>query len=206
MENFRISYLELHGMMKESKTNTGKEIMDRIVEIYSHLSDEDIAKLKAKISRFAGNYNKRLKDCNRKYDRLMETNSKWLQDNYVEIDSTSSSRTPKKRTLKDFGECSEKQKKRRSESLLEEHSEDLIEYTAKNLRKNKEPEEIVHSSDSDKDKAALALFISLKLTVDKWRQLRQYVVKYGDHFPEYRKLMEEKRKCYPEDIEVSEDI
>jgi len=73
-------------------------------------------------------------------------------------------------------------------------------YTADRLQKRQENK----SNSSENDKAALAFFIDMKFTVDQWRKLRAYSKKYNNYFPIYDRIMKEKKKCYPENIEVTD--
>lgn len=192
MEYIKISYQELHELMQQSKTRKVEDVLELLDHEHGVKSSSIFPNIKDKLKKFVNKYNARLQEFNRMYERLGATD--WIQEGYIEVGNhpTTSKRKPEP---KEFTLCCEKTKKKRSMELMEteEVSADLIKYTAEELRKEEEGD----------IKAALAFFMDMKLSVYQWQKLKEYHEKYN-YFPSYRKLLEEKKKCYPEDVEVTE--
>jgi len=197
MARFQISHSELHYMMQKNKNRKTEDILDMIDKKYGIKKDGILfPKIKSKIEQFVSKYNSRFQKLSRRYDLIKDID--WIKNGSIEVGCDSIPR--KKRELKDLASCSDKTKKRRSYDLLNKISEDLIMYTADRLQKRQENK----TNSSENDKAALAFFIDMKFTVDQWRKLRAYSKKYNNYFPIYDRIMKEKKKCYPENIEVTD--
>lgn len=200
MPFFEIPYNDLLNVMNSTKQKLLPEIVDLIIERNEIFKDQDkyINELREKVNRFLKTYRAKIQESSRHINRLTSTD--WFQTGSIKVGCDSDT-TPKKRASKDFASCCERTKKRKSDVLLQsEHSEDIIRYTSNRID-NKQDDNI---NPPQNVKAALAFFIDMGLTVEKWRKLRSYVKQYGNNFPEYRKIKEEKEKCYPENIEVTE--
>lgn len=134
-----------------------------------------------------------------------------------------------KRKLKPFNECSVRTKKRRMEEVRENNSNEEIEGAyLKNVRENSELDaEIISklssASQATKEQilkllkgdffnfesytadAALALMVDLKLSKFQYDLLHTQAKKRkADIYPPYSHVLEAKKRCYPESIEVSD--
>lgn len=145
-----------------------------------------------------------------------------------EVASTSNVRTSTSTCVrKPFSELGNKQKKRRSGSLLEYSTEELAFALVTKLRSderldtarvidhilsNPESVAVIKTTLFGKDKKdsidndhALALYTSLNLSKWKYICLRQVLSDYAAPvLPSYYKLLQAKERCYPSDIEISE--
>lgn len=200
MENIRISYVELLKLVKNQNALNATNLVDAVIKRYPNLTETSISNFKYKFGRISKRFFDYIRNESYHYDRLESLD--FFTTNFIDIGCESDFISPKKRELKDFGSCSEKQKKRRSDELLHGHTDELVLFAADRLRKKSEGD---HSSQPIE--AALAFFIDAGFTKEMWRKLRIYSKKYGNYFPEYRHILEEKKKCYPEPescIEVTE--
>ncbi|KAJ8703988.1 hypothetical protein PYW07_013282 [Mythimna separata] len=139
------------------------------------------------------------------------------------IPSTSSTTTVGTSTevqiRKPFVDLSNKQKKRRSESVLDYSPEELTFALDERLRidqkndlacviehitKNLDSVASVQAKSFDEDHA-LSLYTSLKLSKWKYLCLRKALLDCEvPVLPSYHKLLEAKKRCYPHDLEITE--
>lgn len=150
--------------------------------------------------------------------------SSWLDQEFV-------LKNPKivKKKLKPYSECSDRTKKRRMESVRENTTNEEIEGAyLKNVRENSEIDaeiinklsmaspdtkeliikllrgDFVHFSRYTADEA-LALMVDLKLTKFQYDLLHTQAKKRcADIYPPYSHVLEAKKRCYPEGIELSD--
>lgn len=189
----QIPYEQLHSYIREG-AKTKFALLTKVCNDYAVI---DTNTLEKDLGNFLKNFKKRYTDKDRHHGAV--ANLKWMQQGVFLVDEQPVNEQPvneQPEKRKEFSECSEKQKKRRSDTLIKEHGEDLILHSAQHIDQKRNRG---HSLE-----AALALYHDLNMTVDKWRILRKYSKEYGDYFPEYRQLMEEKERCYPEGTNVSE--
>lgn len=208
---FEITYKELDDILKTTKSRELNVVLQHIRMKYNNVNNEIISYLSPKIKSFISHYNQRLNRACFIRNRFEEQNRDWLDDGIIRtVDDNNNNNSPKKRgpKPKEFVELGDRQKKRRSETLenkmTEKHSTEELRYTADRLAKDKEDEKEQEGQQTGNNRAALSLFVDLDFTVSKWDKLRAYVKKHGSNFPEYRHIKDEKKKCYPENVTVTE--
>lgn len=166
------------------------------------LQDDEICKVVSEINkRFLPHFNQRLKSVHRIRTKFFEKYSQWIKGMFVvNLSGTLGERNPSLtksggRPKKTFEECCDRAKRYKIQELRSIHSQKLIDASAS-------------SSTSSTDKAfnadsALALITHAKLS--KYEILRKATKDIGHNiFPSYRKIIEAKKQCYPDNIDVTE--
>lgn len=246
-----VTNLDLYVVLKSGGGFKNVEFLfNALIErIGVELSSEDLSNIKLFCRNFSSNISKRWSASSRAQKTFLNKNSDWLQSQIVwpkcqNIDLSSIFKVAEEvipnfetqvdthqlscgTSKKPFVDISDKQKKRRSLTLLDHTEEELVYALCAKLKEskktklaailnelsqNKEKCEMVHdvlfAKKTDKpclpDDKTLALYTSTNLSKWQYRNLRTILASekmYG--LPSYQKLLEAKKTCYPPESDIT---
>lgn len=178
--------------------------LERFLQEQFSLQDDQILKIVSEINKkFVPHFNQKLKSVHRIRTKFREKYSRWMEGMFtvnlsgnLENRALSSNRSGG-RPKKAFEECSNRAKRYKIEELRETHSQELIDAAALPM---KDSADTAFTADS-----ALALITQAKLSKYQYEILRKATQNIGyDIFPNYTKIIEAKKNCYPNNIEITE--
>lgn len=176
-------------------------------ENYS-LQDDQISKIISEINKRFLHFNQRFKSVYRIKTKFLEKCSHWMESVFVvnlcnDVESPSSNNNgdkPKKnsgdRSKKNFEDCCDRAKRYK---LRNTYSQKLIDAAVLSFT-----DSIDTAFDAN---SALALIIQAKLSKYQYEIFRKATQDIGHNiFSNYRKIIEAKKKCYPDNIDVTEKM
>lgn len=220
-------------------------LVDAVKTQWSVLFSEGTSKVLSECLRlFCVQLNKKYQDSSRNIDYFLKKESQWLEgtfswpesvENEFLLQQASTSKDNlNPRPLKQFGDLSTKQKKRRTLSLTHDTTFEELAFATKlksKMEGRKELSKIIeHLLENDDDvkrvsdflfktskkpsgihpEKSLALMTSLKLSTYQYNTLRDFTIEHmgNNILPSYYKLKKEKENCYPpqEDVVVTEKM
>lgn len=197
--------------------------------------DNDIKEsIRKKVQNFCGQLQLNWNRCHRIKDKFLSKNQVWLHGKAMFTDiheraSTSFGGRPRK----SFCESSESSKRKKVQALLKNYEhEELLFATEMSLRSHgkRNVAEIVKTVSSFSSEGAkrvkkymsspknclpikltieeaLALYVNNKFTARQYISIQQFSKSHNvDIYPKYYKLLEGKKKSYPENVLIAEDI
>lgn len=204
-----------------------KKIDEQVTYLKEYLENKkcDTAVMKRQLSHFVSDFKLRWKAANNTTSRFLQKNVEWLLT-AISFPIESKPAGPGRPSL-NFSESSERTKRQKTESLRSKTSLEQLSYatqmalrssgqvhasrllkeitttTPTRARRYKEAfdkkEQIVPLSGEE----ALSTMVEAQLTTHQYKVVRSRDPK---KFPAYKNVITAKRKCYPENIEVSETI
>lgn len=174
------------------------------------LQDDKILKIVLEINkRFLLHFNQKFKSVHRIKLKFLEKYSHWMEGVFVvnlcddlgDRDPSSNGGRPKKnsggRPKKNFEERCDRAKRYKIHKLRDTYSQKLIDAAASSFTDSTDT-----AFDAD---SGLALITQAKLSKYQHEILRKATQDIGHNiFPSYRKVIEAKKKCYPDNIDVTE--
>lgn len=215
MDSFTIVYADLVEIIISSNREIHK-CLENLKPLYPHLTENVWEQVYEKLSRnFLPVFTKKWQTAARNKNAFMAKNEQWLkniftvetssvQADMVNCDSNvpgPSKRFHRGRPEKSFDECCDRTKRYKVKRLCESVPEEMIKKAASKVLVQEE------SSDTIKftPEKALALLLDASLSKHQYQVLRNAAKSIGcDIFPDYHKVLEAKRQCYPTDIDVTE--
>lgn len=193
MVHFAISYEVLCEVLFDKDSS-----IEEFLKInYPLLSREHHLAIVAKVMKnFMPNFNKRYNTISRNKAKFFKKYSDWVKRTFQFNIDDQQVQNKGGRPDKPFGECGKRAQNYKIKKIRETHSQVLIDAAS--------------SCDGPKTTSfdintALALITQAKLSKFQYEILRQAAKHIGhDIYPSYKKVMEAKQKCYPENIIISE--
>lgn len=205
--------------------NADKNLFYEFIKSTFDLSDAAFKLYKKFVDQFIKNHSFRWKKKSKFRPKYFQQHFKSWLGNTFELPEV----TFEEATRKDFGDCSERTKKRRADQLRQETHQNEIQIAfLSNLSETDEIAakivKLVLKADADKKKRILALIEnepkdvlpyssneSLALLIDGKLTRSQYELiqtqakqRCANIYPSYAKVLEAKKSCYPADIEITE--
>lgn len=204
MESFKISYLRICELLMDTNSD-----IDIVVEIIAtnnrNMTQVDVAKFETFLKKnLVTKFKERWQRARRTRTRFLEMNEQWLTSDYVvevtnETEAPSCSSMVKRgRPTIAFENSKPRTKRTKLHEFYENTSEEMVLYAAKKHG----------SADTNKSftpEKALALILDASLSKHQYEVLRSSAKEIGsDIFPPYYVVLDAKKKCYPENVQVTE--
>lgn len=199
MSNFKCTYSDLVEII----LNSNFDVEKCIVSLKSSNSTLDFAQqeeLKRYLCQtFIPHFRRRWQDCNRTKKHFYGKYQDWLANTYsLELFEPCSSSQQGGRPEKSFEECSDRTKRMKIKQILDNVSSELLTAASKKCHSKK----LLYTPER-----ALALIIDASLSKHDYTVLRQSSKEIGnDIFPPYDQVLNQKKLCYPTEIDISETL
>lgn len=154
---------------------------------------------------FLPHFNKRLKDVSRDRNKFKNKYAEWMDHECIFSLCDPERPEPRPeptegrigRPSKSFNECGDRSKRNKIRMLRELYPQSLINAAA--TKEDKDTPQLLS------DDQALALFLQANLTKFQYEMIRQVTKNYRCRiFPNYKNIMIAKKKCYPDNLSVTE--
>lgn len=206
--------------------------MHKILDIYNTPVWDDAynEKMNAKVLNFTTVLEKKWSESKRTYDRFIEKNSEWLKKNFILPTDNESSSKSVGRPKTNFNECAERTKITKVKHLVKSYTSPELSFAAsakyqlsgkrcvsqlfkESVKSPNRAKKIMNSYTCVEDKKpipysideALALLMDNKLTKQQYVNIRISSKKRNcDIYPPYDDIITGKKKCYPNNVEITE--
>lgn len=219
--NYKINNLDLCSMIWNLNCSETKSKVDQIIEEIQNTNlytGSQISQIHSKLLNiFFPQYLKKWKTVTRKKAKFITKYATFLRQDFVvtfKDDSNNTTNTSqiseghkKGRPRIQYDDGSERTKKRRSDELASNYSKEEL---ANALQRHEINTESDLKMDSTKNTCnqnqALAMFMDLNLTAKKYSNMKTHhkIITGTDMYPSYATILQAKKDCYPEHIDISE--
>lgn len=207
----RASIFELWLSASGSNTEKHRQVLEQLIKVVPDAENVDSTNLVNITKYVCERITFYWKSCSRMKTRVLNKHSEWLSEKQtvdlpkitklsnVILDNQPgpSTATAVGRPRKDFTACSTRSKRRRVAALAK-----LDESTVNSFRDTSTTDSETNEVNSDD---VLSLLTEAKLTKHQYLLIRDFInSRKKPYLPAYGKLIEAKKKCYPENIKVTE--